>query len=75
MQSRLAKNRLINQSHTPVRLLLAVFQKKGKGNDNNKSNLTNKEEISNALHIGACRFSCIPDPEIGTWDTSYFDGG
>ena len=59
MRFRPANIRLINRRSNLPRLLLALFSKKGKSNDNNKSNPTDLRELTGSLHIRAVpEFPC-----------------
>jgi hypothetical protein len=55
MRFRPANIRLINRRSNLPRLLLALFSKNGKSNDNNKSNPTDLRVLTGSLHIRAFR--------------------
>ena len=53
MRFRPANIRLINRRSNLPRLLLALFSKNGKNNNNDKNNLTDEQELTGSLHIRA----------------------
>ena len=53
MRFRPANIRLINRRSDLPRLLLALFSKKGKKNNNDKNNPMDEQELTGSLHIRA----------------------
>jgi len=53
MRFRPANIRLINRRSNLPRLLLALFSKNGKSNNNDKNNHSNVQELTGSLHIRA----------------------
>ena len=57
MRFRPANIRLINRRSNLPRLLLALFSKNGKNNNNDKNNPTDEQELTGSLHIRASLLS------------------
>jgi len=63
MRFRPANIRLINRRSNLPRLLLALFSKNGKSNNNDKNNHSNVQELTGSLHIRAVSIKVYPSEQ------------